>query len=172
MGNCWDNVVAESFSQTLEVVALSDAPLANRQHIRALVYSHAEAHWYRQRLHASSGFMTPKAFKMQAAVQCRFPSFGGKISGRRRALFEAQASAPCQGASEQVSALALLRCAPAAALDALAMEPPRPAASALLASSTTSGAAVETCSEVPWSMPVPDCDASSARGHRRGTGLP
>jgi transposase InsO family protein len=67
-GDCWDIAVAESFLHTLKVEALSDEPLASRDHTRALVFNHIEAYCKRQRLHSSIGCMMPEAFERRAVA--------------------------------------------------------------------------------------------------------
>ncbi len=67
-GDCWDNAVAESFFHTLKVEAISDEPLASREHTGAMVFNYIEAYYNRQRLHSSIGYMTPEVSERRAAA--------------------------------------------------------------------------------------------------------
>jgi len=64
-GDCWDNVVAESFFATLKVELVHDAAWSTRAAARTELFDYLELFYNGQRRHSTLGYLSPRAFEQQ-----------------------------------------------------------------------------------------------------------
>jgi putative transposase len=58
-GNCWDNVVAESFFKTLKSELIYHQEYKTIEQAKLAVFEYIEIWYNRKRLHSSLGYKTP-----------------------------------------------------------------------------------------------------------------
>jgi transposase InsO family protein len=67
-GDCWDNVVVESFFATLTKELLDEGPFPTRPAARLAIADFIERWYNRQRLHSSLGYRSPVAYELAMLV--------------------------------------------------------------------------------------------------------
>jgi transposase InsO family protein len=62
-GNCWDNVVAESFFHTLKTELIYLEDFDTHEHVQTAVFEYIEVFYNRQRCHSANGCRAPLAYE-------------------------------------------------------------------------------------------------------------
>ncbi|MDB5034110.1 MAG: putative integrase [Chlorobi bacterium] len=67
-GNCWDNVVIESWHRTLKVELVYRQRYRSRAEARASIFEYIEGFYNRERRHSTLGYLSPDQFERQHAA--------------------------------------------------------------------------------------------------------
>lgn len=62
-GNCWDNVVAESFFSVLELELVYQERFKKRQEARDRIFEYIEVFYNRRRSHSAIGYRSPAEYE-------------------------------------------------------------------------------------------------------------
>ncbi len=64
-GNCWDNVVSESFFHTLKTELIHHQTYRTRVEAGQAVFEYIEVFYNRERLHSAIGYLSPVDYELQ-----------------------------------------------------------------------------------------------------------
>jgi len=64
-GDCWDNVVGESFVHTLKVEKINRCRFMTREKAKPEIFEYVEVYYNRKRMHSSLGYMRPFEFEQR-----------------------------------------------------------------------------------------------------------
>ena len=64
-GNCWDNVVAESFFATLKIELVYQTQWRTRHEASSALFEYIELFYNRQRRHSALGYLCPIEFEQR-----------------------------------------------------------------------------------------------------------
>jgi putative transposase len=67
-GDCWDNVVAESFFHTLKVELIHGKTYNTPQEAKTAIFEYIEGFYNRQRCHSHFGYLSPQDFEKNNAA--------------------------------------------------------------------------------------------------------
>jgi transposase InsO family protein len=63
-GNCWDNVVVESFFATLKRERISGERIVSRRHLHYLLTDYIESYYNQIRLHSTLDYLSPSEYEL------------------------------------------------------------------------------------------------------------